>query len=280
MGNLLLNGKKANVFPLPKGKTKKNKNKKQKTPQLVENYRPISLLPVCGKILERLIYNKTFGFFSENELIFQNQLGFKPGDSCINQLLCITHDIYQSLDERLDTRGVFFDILKTFDKVYHQGLLFKLKQNGISGNLLNVITNFLHQRKQRVVLIRQHSSWTNIEPGVAQGSILGTLFFLIYINNLYDDLTSNPKLFAHGTSLFSVVHNINSTANNLKSDLMKLSYWAFQWKMRFNPDPNKQTQEVIFSRKINKNDHPPLYFNQNFSQITINSQTSQNGIRH
>ena len=87
-------------------------------------------------------------------------------------------------------------------------------------------------------------------------------------------------MMVHDSSLFSVVHNINSTANNLNSYLMKLSYWALQWKMRFNPDPNKQTQQVIFSRKINKNYHPPLYFNQNFSQITINSQTSRNGIRH
>ena len=77
-----------------------------------------------------------------------------------------------------------------------------------------------------------------------------------------DGLTSNPKLFADDTSLFSVVHNINSTTNDLKSDLIK-NNWAFQWKMRFNPDPNKQAQEVIFSRKINKIDHPPLYFNQN-----------------
>ena len=138
-----------------------------------------------------------------------------------------------------------------------------MKQNGISGNLLNVITNFLCQRKQRVVLNGQHSSWTNIEAGVPQGSILGPLFFLIYINNLSDGLTSNPKLFADNTSLFSAIHNINSTANDLNSDLMKISNWAFQWKMRFNPDPNKQAQEVIFSRKINKIDHPPLYFNQN-----------------
>ena len=121
----------------------------------------------------------------------------------------------------------------------------------------------MYQRKQRVVLNGQHSSWTNIEAWVPQGSILGLLFFLIYINDLSDGLTSNPKLFADDTSLFSVIHNINSTANDLNSDLMKISNWAFQWKMRFNPDPNKQAQEVIFSRKINKIDHPPLYFNQN-----------------
>ena len=163
-----------------------------------------------------------FEFFTENELISQNQSGFKPGDSCISQLLCITHDIYQSLDDGLETRAVFLDISKAFDKVWHEGLLFKLKQNGISGNLLNVITDFLYQRKQRVVLNGQHSSWTNIEAGVPQGSILGPLFFLICINDLSDGLASNPKLFEDNTSLFSVVHNINSTANNLNSNLMKI----------------------------------------------------------
>ena len=136
-----------------------------------------------------------------------------------------------------------------------------MKQNGISGNLLNVITDFLYQRKQRLVLNGQHSSWTNAQAGVPQGSILGPLFFLIYINDLSDGLTSNPNLFADDTSLFSVVENINSTANDLNSDL--ISDWAFQWKTRFNPDPIKQAQEVIFSRKIIKIDHPPLYVNEN-----------------
>ena len=160
--------KKANVVPV---RIKNNK-------QLIESYRPIALLPVCGKVLEQLIYNKMFEFFTENELISHSQSGFKPGDSCISQLLCITHDIYQSLDDGLETRAVFLDISKAFDKVWHEALLFKLKQNDISGNLLNVITNFLYQRKQRVVLNGQHSCWTNVKAGVPQGSILGPLFIL------------------------------------------------------------------------------------------------------
>ena len=109
----------------------------------------------------------------------------------------------------------------------------------------------------------QHSSWTNIEAELPQGSILGLLFFLIYINDLSDGLSSNPKLFPDDTSLFSVIHNIKPKANDLKSDLSRTSNSAFQWKMKLNPDPNQQAQEVIFSRKINKIDHPPLYFNQN-----------------
>ena len=132
-------------------------------------------------------------------------------------------DIYQSLDNGLETRAVFLDISKTFDKVWHKGLLFKLKLNGISGNLLKVITDFLYQRKKRVGLNGQHSSWTNVQAGVPQESILGPLFFLIYINDLSDDLNSNPKLFADDNSLFSVVQNINSTANDLNGDLIKIS---------------------------------------------------------
>ena len=200
---------------------------------------------------------------TENELISHHQSGFKPVDSCISQLLCITQEIYWSLDDGVETRAVFLNISKAFNKVWHEGLLFKLKRNGISGNHLNVITDFLYQRKQRVVLYGQHSSWTNVEAGVPQGSILGPLFFLIYINDLSDGLTSNPKLLADDSPLFSVVQNINSTAKDRNSDLMKISYRAFRWKMRFNPDPKNQAQEVIISRKISKIDYPPLYFNEN-----------------
>ena len=134
--------KKANVVPVFKKGDK----------QLLKNYRPISLLPIIGKIFERLLYNQMFEFFIRNDLISQNQSGFKPGDSCINQLLAITHEIYKSFDACLDVRAVFLDISKAFDKVWHQGLLYKLKQNGISGNLLETLTDFLKDRKQRVVL--------------------------------------------------------------------------------------------------------------------------------
>ena len=87
-----------------------------------------------------------FGFFIENDLISQHQSGFKPEDSCINQLLSITHEIYQSFDEGFDVRSVFLDISKAFDKVWHDGLIFKLKQNGISGSLLNLLSNILRNR--------------------------------------------------------------------------------------------------------------------------------------
>ena len=172
------------------------------------------MLSVCGKIPDRLICNKIFEFFTENKLISQNQSRFKPGDSCVSQLFCVTHDNYQSFDDSLETRAVFFNIPKAFDKVWHEGLVFNLKQNGISVNLLNGITDFLYQRKQRVVLNGQRSSWSNVPAGVPQGSILGPLFFLIYINDLSDGLNSNTKLIADDTCLFYIVQIINSTAND------------------------------------------------------------------
>ena len=138
-----------------------------------------------------------------------------------------------------------------------------MKQNGISGNLLNLLSNFLRNRKQRVVLNGQTSSSADVNAGVPQGSILGPLYFLIYINDLAVGLSSNAKLFADDTSLFSVVHNANTTAKELNNDLIKISRWAYQWKMSFNPDPGKQAEEVIFSRKTKKEYHPPLAFNNN-----------------
>ena len=231
--------------------------------QTLKNCFPVSLLPICGKIFERLIYNEMFGFFLDKGLISANQSGFKPGDSCINQLLSITHNIYKSFDDGYEVRGVFLDISKAFDKVWHDGLVFKLQENGISGNLLNVLKHFLTNRKQRLVLNGKSSSWTNVKAGVSQGSILGPSLFLIYINDLADGLSSNTKLFADDTSLFSVIHDSVTTTLELNSDPSRIKQWAFQWKMSFNPDPNKQAQKVIFSRKRNKFCHPSLRFNNN-----------------
>ena len=126
---------------------------------------------------------------------------------------------------------------------------------------MNILTEFLSNRKQRFLLNGQVSTWTSVKAGVPQESILGPLLFLICINDLSDNLSSNVKLFADDTSLFSVIHDINVSAGELNEDLKKISEWAFQWKMIFNPDASKQAQEVIFSRKIKKTTHPPLVFN-------------------
>ena len=132
------------------------------------------------------------------------------------------------MDEGCKIRGVFLDISKAFDKVWHEGLVFKLKQIGISGNLLNISEDFLRNRKQRVVLNGQTSNWKNIHAGVPQRSILGPLLFLIYVNDLAENLSSNPKLFPDDPSLFSVVRDLNTSANEIDNNLKKTEAWAHQ----------------------------------------------------
>ena len=127
--------------------------------QCIKNYYPVSLLPVCSKVFEWLLYNSSFSFFSENYLILPKKCEFRPGDSCADQLLSIAHEIVSAFDDGHEVRGVvFLDIPKAFYRVWHKGLLFKLQQNGISGELITLIKDFLSCRKQRVVLNGQHLS--------------------------------------------------------------------------------------------------------------------------
>ena len=163
------------------------------------------------------------------------------------------------------------DISKVFDNVWRKCLLFKLPQNGIPGNLSDLLSSLLSDIKQIVVLNGKTSEWRNVTVGVPQGSILGPLLFLIYINDLSGDLSSKAKLFVEDTSLFSVTHDITTSANELNNDLTKISDRDFQWKKSFNPNPSRLAQEVIFSRKLKNASHHPLLFN----NINVSSCKSQ-----
>ena len=175
--------------------------------------------------------------------------------------MSITHDIYQSLDQGCEVRGVFVDISKVFGKVLHKSLIYELEKNGIDEPVLEILTDFLKSRKQRVVLNGQHSSWSDALAGDSQGSILGLLLFFICLNDLSGSFQCNPKLLADDTSLFATVHNINKATNDLNNDLTKITKWALQWKMSFNPDISEQAHEGIFSPKSSTAFHPPLTFN-------------------
>ena len=177
-------------------------------------------------------------------------------------MLYLIDEIHQAFDctESFEIRSVFLDISKAFDKVWHEGLIFKLKQNGISGQLLNLFDNYLSDRKQRVTLNGSVSELTSIESGVPQGSILGPLLFLVYINDLEKNIISNIKFFADDTMLFSIVKDPDLTANDLNHDLDVISKWAHQWKLEFNPDPSKQATEVLFSCKKTPDKHPDIFF--------------------
>ena len=136
--------KEANVTPVHK------KNNKQ----LITNYRPISLLPILAKIYERIIFKNMYNYLISNNLITKNQSGFKPGDSVVNQLLSIVHEIHTAFDDKncFEVRSVYLDISKAFDKVWHEGIIFKLQQNGVEGKLLTLFENYLKNRKQPVII--------------------------------------------------------------------------------------------------------------------------------
>ena len=128
-----------------------------------------------------------------------------------------------SFDEDLEVRSIFFDISKAFDKVWHNGIIIRLMQNGISRNLLNLLRGLLNERRQRVVLNGQFPTWKNINAGVPQVSILGPLLLMIYINVVTEVISSNAKLFSDDTPLVSVMHDIQTSKNNLNKDLERIS---------------------------------------------------------
>ena len=247
------NWKKANVVPIHK------KNKKND----ITNYRPISLLPIFSKVFEKLIFNNLYSYLTVNSLITSKQSGFIKGDSTINQLLSIIEMIQKSFDCDVpkEVRGIFLDISKAFDKVWHPGLIHKLKQNGISDNMLQLLDNFLSDRFQRVTINGKTSSWRKIQAGVPQGSVLGPLLFLIYINDLIKDMKCDARIFADDTSIFKIVNDVAGAFNDLNHDLKIVEHWGRQWRMSFNPDPLKPPVEVIFSTKTKPPDHPEIIFN-------------------
>ena len=156
---------------------------------------------------------------------------------------------------------MFLDISKAFNKVWNDGLIYKLKRNSINGDLLKFIKSFLSDRYQRVVLNGQTSNCKKTKAGVPQGSILGPLPFHVYINALPSELRYSAILFADDTSLFSVVENVNETTTNLNKDLENINKLAQQWKMLFNLDPRKMTHKVLLSKEKSKIIHPSLIFN-------------------
>ena len=141
---------------------------KKSDKQVIKNYRPISLLPLCGKIFEKIIFNALYKHLVRNNLLTRNQSGFRPKDSCPNQLLFLVSEIHECFEDpkSLEVRAVFLDISKAFDKVWHEGLLFKLKQNGVHSNLLRIFESYLSHRRQRVAPNGQYSDYILIESGV------------------------------------------------------------------------------------------------------------------
>ena len=217
----------------------------------VGNYRPISLLSNISKILERVVFTHLYEFFEKNNLLSPKNSGFKKRDNTISQLLHIIHKIHQGLDDGKEICLLFMDVTKAFDRVWHKGLIHKLKNCGVSGPLLKLLSCYLSNRHQRVVLENKRSSLLGINAGVPQGSILGPLLFLVFLNDIELDIESDIFLFADDTSLMKCFSNLNEAEHVINSDMIKLQSWADRWLVKFNPIKTKFI--LISNKKIKSN---------------------------
>lgn len=236
--------KHANVTPIFK---KNNRECK-------ENYRPVSLLSNPSKVLEKIVFKRIYEYCKQNNLLTWRNSGFKPLDSTINQLIYITNSIYLSLEEGKDVCMVFLDVSKAFDKIWHDGLIHKLKAFGIKGTLLTWLEDYLTGRKQRVVINGHYSEWRVLKAGVPQGSILGPLLFIIFINDIIRAIQSNIFLFADDTSLFREIID-HTDIQIINNDLQTLNAWSKRWLVTFNAI---KTVYMIISRKKNIPQYAPL----------------------
>ncbi len=231
----------ANVAPIYKNKG----DRKQ-----CNFYRPISLLPCVSKVLEKILFSHIYEFLRKNKIIAPNQSGFTPGDSAIMQVSHIVDKMTALMDKGQEIIALFLDLAKAFDVVWRKGLLFKLDRVGIrdSGQckLLSWFRSYLCDRQQCVVLNGKSSTLMTNNSGVPQGSVLGPLLFLIYINDLVHGLKCKSFLFADDTSLFNSGETIFDCYTELNKDLEVISCWAKKWKIKINAD---KTEGLIISRK-------------------------------
>lgn len=199
------------------------------------NFRPISLTSVPGKLLESIIKDRVVAFLDKHKLINESQHGFRAGRSTVTNLLEFYHQILQSLDNSGAVDIVFLDFKKAFDKVPHRRLLAKVRALGIGGDVARWIESWLADRRQRVVANGVSSGWSLVTSGVPQGSVLGPLLFLIYINDLDIGIESLVSKFADDTKLG--INAAESTAlAGLHADLLRIGEWSTRWLMPFNTD--------------------------------------------
>ena len=238
--------KQANVLPI----FKKGKR------EFPNNYRPVSLLSCNAKLFEKVIFKYVFNFFKDNFLITVWQSGFLPGRSTITQLTELYHTFCKAVADGKEIRIVFLDISKAFDRVWHAGLLHKLQAFGIKGKLLAWFTDYLRDRRQRVVIEGQSSECADLKAGVPQGAVLGPLLLLVFINDIMYIVTHCKFcLFADDTCLFVEVDNREEAAQQINEDLERISVWARDWLVTFSPP---KTKSLTISNKPNAHLHPDL----------------------
>lgn len=211
------------------------------------NYRPVSLTSIICKLLETLINQKICIHLTSNELLSEHQHGFMSGRSCLSNLLETLECWTDALDNGNRVDCVYLDFRKAFDSVPFQRLLLKLRGYGINGKVLKWIESFLTGRKMRVGVRGSFSQWASVSSGVPQGSVLGPLLFLIYVNEIPDLFSCSSKIFADDTKVWSVIRDEKDCVN-LQNDLNKISEWSDDWLLRLNTEKCK-VMHVCTSRK-------------------------------
>ena len=199
------------------------------------NYRPVSITSHVMKTFERVVRKHLVKHLEDNELLSNNQHGFRKKKSCMTQLLSHIEHIYKSLNHDDEVDVIYLDFAKAFDKVDHAILLSKLEQYGIKGKALAWIKEFLLERKQAVTIEGHKSSFQEVISGVPQGTVLGPLMFLIYINDIANNISpgTHIRLFADDCVLYRVIQSLQDTGI-LQKDLTSLTDWSTTWQMSFN----------------------------------------------
>ena len=224
----------------------------------IENYRPISLICIVSKIFEKYIRDELLSHCKE--LIHDTQHGFIPNKSCVTQLLPFSHDISLGMNSGELIDVVYFDLAKVFDSVNHDIILHKLKyQFGIDGHMLKFIKEYLKGRKQRALVSGKFSTILDVKSGVPQGSILGPLLFVLFINDIHTKISENTQimLYADDTKIWRHIlalidHEI------LQRDIDSLNAWATLNKMKFHPEKCKILSINNFNYNILQ--ELPFYF--------------------
>uniref|UniRef100_A0A803KG92 Reverse transcriptase domain-containing protein n=1 Tax=Xenopus tropicalis TaxID=8364 RepID=A0A803KG92_XENTR len=218
-----------------------------------ENYRPVSLTSVVGKLLEGVIRDRVLEYIAVHNTISLCQHGFMRNRSCQTNLVAFYEEVSRNLDAGMAVDVIYLDFAKAFDTVPHRRLMIKLRNIGLEHNICNWIENWLKDRVQRVVVNGTFSNWTSVVSGVPQGSVLGPLLFNLFINDLEVGIDSIVSIFADDTKLCKTISSMQDAAA-LQSDLTKLDNWAANWKMRFNVDKCKVMQNLYYIRNnINAN---------------------------
>jgi hypothetical protein len=197
------------------------------------NYRPVSLTCICCKIMERIIRDCIVEFLESHNLISCNQHGFRSGRSCVTQLLEIVEIWSDLIDQGIPFDCIYLDFAKAFDKVPHIRLCHKIKAHGIKGKILNWLTNFLENRTQSVTINNLSSNIKEVTSGIPQGSVLGPILFVLYINDISNGVDSFIKVFADDTKIFRAV-NMQTDNLLMQADLDRLLEWSNKWQLSFN----------------------------------------------